>query len=258
MPDSSFQGELLRASLDRTSECPPVEALAHMLDRPEGADAKMRTHADSCAFCKTELRMLETFREAEIPASDAAAVQQIAARLRVQSTRAQSAQIRPGVSVATPSSSSWIERMIQRVFGAGWLQPAALALAGALLVIAIGLQLRHRSPLLDTTAGSDVFRSGTFSISSPVGDLQNVPSEIRWEAVPSAAKYEVHFMEVDHRELWKGISTQSSIEVPAEVRPRIVPLKTLLLEVDAFDANGRKVAQSEVVRFRVLQSFYSH
>ncbi len=252
MPDSSFQGELLRASLDRTSECPPVEALANLLDRPEGADAKMRTHADSCAFCKTELRMLETFREAEIPASDAAAVQQITGRLR-----APSAQIRPGVSVATPSSSSWTERMIEGIFGAGWLRPAALALAGALLVIAIGLQLRHRSPLLDTTAGSDVFRSGTFSISSPVGDLQSVPGEIRWEAVPSAAKYEVHFMEVDHRELWKGISTQASIEIPVDVRPRMVPLKTLLLEVDAFDANGRKVAQSEVVRFRVLQNVYT-
>jgi hypothetical protein len=251
MPDNSFQDELLRASLDRTSECPPVEALANMLDRPEGADAKTRAHTASCAFCKTELRMLEAFREAEIPASDAEAVQQITGRLR-----APSAQIRPGVSIAPPlsSSPSWTER----IFGAGWLRPAALALAGALLIIAIGLQLRQRSPLLDTTAGSDVFRSGTFSISSPVGDLQNVPSEIRWETVPSAANYEVHFMEVDHSELWKGTSTQASLEIPADVRPRIVPLKTLLLEIDAFDANGRKVAQSEVVRFRVLQNVYSH
>lgn len=238
MPGNSPHDEPLRAWLGRTPECPPIEALERILDQSHDADPRVRTHAANCAFCKTELRMLKSFLEAEVPASDSAAIRQITSKLREKPHPA----------------SSWIERM----FGTGWLRPTAMALAGVLIVIAIGLQWRHRSPALDTTAGSNVFRSGTVVISSPVGDLQNAPAEIRWEVVPLATRYEAHLMEVDHHELWRGESAQPNIAIPADQRAQIVPLKTLLIKVDAFDSSGRKVAESEVVRFRVLQNLYSH
>jgi hypothetical protein len=242
MPDESIENELFTGSLKRTSECPRIEALERVLERGESWDTD--PHLKECAYCKTEIALLQSFRDAEVPANDAKAVAQITAKLRERSAA--------GIVPAT--SASWIGRIL----GNRWLRPAALSLAGALIVIAIGLQWQHRSPALDTPAASNVFRSGTVSISSPIGDLQNVPSEIRWEAIPDATRYEAHLMEVDHHELWVGESVQPSIAIPADQRAQFVPLKTLLIRIDAFDSNGRKVAQSEVARFRVLQNLYSH
>jgi hypothetical protein len=245
MPDESFENELLTGSLKRTSECPPVEALEKVLARGESWDTN--PHLKGCAYCKTEIALLQSFRDAEVPANDARAVAQITAKLRERS----------GTSLAPATSASWIGRIL----GKGWLRPTALALAGALVVVAIGLQIRQSStPGLNTGAGngSGVFRSGTLTITAPSGDLQDLPEQFRWEAVGAASRYELHLMEVDHHELWNATSTQPAMNIPAEVRAQIVPLKTLLLQIDAFDATGRKVARSEVVRFRLLQKFYSH
>lgn len=242
MPDHLSERELLRAALARTAECPPLEEIE---------SDRAKSHVDACAFCKTELALLKSFRDAEVAPGDAAAIAQITAQI--------TAKLRERSAVAgaraVESPPSWIER----IFGQRWLRPAALALAGALLIAAVTLELRHRSPELNSGAnGTDVLRSGALAISSPVGDVQTPPEEIRWEAVAGAARYRVHLMEVDQHELWSGEAATAQIAIPADVRKQIVPLKTLLIEVDALDANGNKVAQSEVVRFRVLQSFYNH
>ena len=157
MPDESFENELFTGSLKRTSECPPIEALEKVLEHAESWDTN--PHLKECAYCKTEIALLQSFRDAEVPANDAKAVAQITAKLRERSA----------AGIVPVTSASWIGRIL----GNGWLRPAALALAGALIVIAIGLQWQHRSPALDTPAASNVFRSGTVSISSPVGDLQS-------------------------------------------------------------------------------------
>ena len=141
------------------------------------------------------------------------------------------------------------------------MRPAALAVAGALVVIAIGLQVRQSAPpAIDgaRATGAQVFRSQALTILSPIGDLKDSPSEIRWEPVPTAATYQVRLMEVDQHEMWNAHTAQTSASLPDDLRTQIVPLKTLLLEVTAFDAKGRKVAQSEVIRLRVLQNLYSH
>jgi hypothetical protein len=245
MPDESFENELLTGSLKRTRECPAIEALEQILERGKSWDTN--PHLKECAYCKTEIALLQSFRDAEVPANDAKAVSQITAKLRERS----------GAVLVPSTSESWIGQ----VFGKGWLRPAALALAGALLVVAIGLQIRQSSTQgLNAGAGngSGVFRSGTLTITAPSGDLQDLPEQFRWDAVTAATRYELHLMEVDHHELWNATSTQPVMNIPAEVRAQIVPLKTLLVQIDAFDATGRKVAQSEVVRFRLLQKIYSH
>jgi hypothetical protein len=237
VPNNSSEHDWLRASLERTRDCPPIEAL-------ESESAK--AHVAGCAYCRTELAQLKSFQNAAIPAHDQAAVAQIAAKLRQQSFG----------PIAAARTQSWIER----IFGAGWMRPAALVLASALVVVAIGLELRHRPSALDSKAGdrAPVYRSGAVVITSPLGDLQSTPGELVWEPVAGAKKYQVHLMEVDHHELWSADSADARIALPVSVREKLVPLKTFLLEVDAFDANGRKVAQSEIIHFRVLQRFYSH
>jgi hypothetical protein len=242
VPDKPSPDDLLRESLARTRDCPSIERIE---------DVSMKSHVDACAFCQAELAMLKSFRDAEIDAPDAAQIAQITDRLRGQKFVPSAPK-----PLQTPHEPSWIERM----FGTGWLRPAMLATIGALLIAGIVLQMRHREPAFDPSAasGESASRSGTVTIEAPIGDVQNAPEQIRWHATPGAATYRVHLMEVDQHELWSAESPTTTVAIPGEIRTRIVPLKTLLIEVDAFDASGNKVSHSEVVRFRVLQNLYSH
>ena len=64
-------------------------------------------------------------------------------------------------------------------------------------------------------------------------------------------RYEARLLEVDGAELAE--TAENRIELPAAVRARVVPAKTLLCQVLAFDASGHRVGQSETVRFRLVQ-----
>jgi hypothetical protein len=100
--------------------------------------------------------------------------------------------------------------------------------------------------------GPDVLRSGSFSILSPVGDLQNRPNEISWGPVSTAKNYQVRVLEVDHRELWRADTAEDHIELPTAVRVRIVPAKTLFVEITAFDVTGNQVGSTGLVSFRLM------
>ena len=93
---------------------------------------------------------------------------------------------------------------------------------------------------------------------SPIGDLREKPAEIRWEAAPNATRYRVRITEVDRTELWSQETTTPRVDLPTSVQDLIVPAKTLLIQIAAFEANGGKVAESETVRFRLLQNLYTH
>ena len=246
MPNRPPDDELLAAALAGAKDCPPLEDLERLLTGE--APASLQRHVDACAHCRTELQMLRSFTENEIPDRDRAAVEAIAARLRVTSSALAS-------RLTVEEHPSWW----RRILAVRWLTPAAAALAVALVVggAAIELKLR-RQPSLDTsTGGTEVLRSSTIAILSPMGDLQEKPHEIRWEAVANAAQYRVRILEADRVDLWTAKTTAPRIDLPSRVESLIVPAKTLLVQVGAFDAAGRKIAESEVTRFRVLQKLYT-
>ncbi len=244
MPDEiPSSRDLLKSALQRTADCPPLENLERALD----GDPAMTAHAHSCAYCRTELELLESFRLAEIPPEDARAVDAVTRRLRRHS-------VTDSLLVPEPRGRWW-------QFNPAWLRPAAFATAGLLVLIAIGLQLRHSSaPALRNAQpnGAEVFRSQSLAILSPSGDLQKSPGEVRWEPVPSAAAYKISLLEVDGNEFWSAQTTGTSIAFPPSIRAQIVPAKTLLISVTAFDGNTHKIAESERVRFRILQNLYPH
>jgi hypothetical protein len=238
MPNREPNDELLAAALRGVSVCPPLEELERLLT---GEDARLNEHVRQCPHCQTELQMLRSFTSNEVAEHERAAVEAIAARLKPGAT-----------SVAAP----WWTR----IFTARWLSPAAAVLAVGLAAVGIGIELRHGTkPALDTEPGrTEVLRSSAIAILGPVGDLREKPAEIRWEPAANAARYQVRLMEVDRAELWSAETTQSQIDLPPQVESLIVPAKTLLIEVAAFDARGRKMAESETVRFRLLQNVFTH
>ena len=133
-----------------------------------------------------------------------------------------------------------------------------MAVAAVLIAAAVGVEWRFAGPPALRPAGElEVMRSRELELLAPRGDLHETPREIQWQPVAGCAKYGVRLLEVDGTELWKMETAQTRVEIPPQVQERIVPAKTLLCEVVAFDAAGRKTAESETVRFRLLQKVYS-
>jgi hypothetical protein len=231
--------QLFREALKAGSDCPRIEELEKLLDGRVPNELLQR-HVNQCGHCRTELAMLRSFHSDDVPDSDSAAVRKIAERLAANSSR------RP---------EPWWQW-----FTAAWVRPAALAVAGLMIVAGIAIQLRQNgapplNPIPD--GGRQVFRSSTIAAVSPSGDVSEAPSQMAWEGVTGAVHYQVRLLEVDRTELWKADVTGTSAGIPAEIRARIVPLKTLLWEVTGFDSAGAKIGQSETVRFRFSQNLHN-
>jgi hypothetical protein len=195
--------------------------------------------------------MLRSFTSDQIAEHEKGAVNAIAARLKT----------RPPIHrkeerAVLESRRTWWKRMLD----VRWLSPTAATLAIALVVFGVAIEVRRgRQPALDIgPRGVEILRSSTIAILSPSGDLREKPTEIRWEAAPNAVRYRVRIMEVDRADLWSTDTTSPWIRLPASAQTLIVPSKTLLVQVAAFDASGRKIAESETTRFRLLQNVHTH
>ncbi len=243
--------ELLRSGLQRTGDCPAPEELEKALAGCQadgiagGADinASIAAHMQSCAYCGAEMELLRTFQQAQVRPEDARAVQAITERLQRQPAPWKTPAKAPRRAWWMPGGFRWA--------------PAALAFAGALMVMGIGIEWqRGTRPALESggSNGAEVFRSHALTIVSPTGDLAQAPDEVRWEAAPSAASYKVRLLEVDGNELWSAQTAGTVITFPAGIRALMAPAKTLICTVAAYDAPGRKIAESEAARFRVLQT----
>jgi hypothetical protein len=246
MPDHpGVERELFRDALKPAGDCPSVQSLEGLLGENPPGDLVL--HVSLCAHCRTELELLRSFHLNEITASDAAAVYAIEQRLHAAS---------PQIFVQENAQAWW-----QRLFKTpAWLGPVALTSAALLAAIGLGIEWRHRAPPpLDPMigGGQEVFRSSAVRVLAPIGDVAEAPSEVRWEAVSAAARYRVRLLEVDRTELWNDDVSDTRAAIPPAVRARIVPAKNIVWEVSAFDAGGRKVAQSEAVRFRFSQKLYT-
>jgi hypothetical protein len=248
MPDESPEKRIFNTALGPGDGCPPVVQLEQFLTETPTLPAALAAHVESCAFCRTEVQLLREFHAGGPRATETAAVQAITARLRARSNEIFERETPPAVAPEPWWRSFW---------RAPWFSPAALAAAAIVVVIAVGLQTRISPPALRPPgAGPEVLRSNAIIVTAPSGDVTQAPAEIRWQPAPRAAKYKVQLLEVDGNELWSAETAESILQIPGAIRARIVPAKTLLCQVSAFDEAGRQVAISDMVRFRVLQKPY--
>jgi hypothetical protein len=158
-------------------------------------------------------------------------------------------------NVIVPGSAPRPAPAWRKIFAIPRFAQASLAAAAVLAVVGIVLQFRttidRPSPSKTNQTGHEVLRSGSFAVLSPMGDVPEAPAKIRWEQVPGAGRYQVRVLEVDSNEMWKVETTQDQVDVPASIRSRIAPAKTLYCEVTAFDSSGNKIGETGLVRFRL-------
>ncbi len=251
--DDHKEQQQWKAALAATDECLSLEELSRCADRSLAEEAKDRvpSHLASCPRCQTELAMLQEFELATPSPEEAAKVSWVAAELKRRSGEIDFAQEWGSSRAASSRISSLVTRKIlaPRRIGA-----AAMSLAAILAVVTVGLYLRTgKQPVLisDGSSGQTVLRSEAVIPLAPKGDLEQSPTELRWQPVPGAARYSAKLMEVDRAVLWQSSSEQATVVLPQTVREKIVPGKTLLWEVTAIEPGGKALAISPAQRFRV-------
>ena len=233
-----MEDEVLRAALAPTGECLAVEQLGRYADGALGADEQSAAdrHLRGCLTCQAELALLHAVTSSSVRDSEAE-------------------MVRNGVGAWSRCDPRVAQRITAPLVSC---QRFPRAVAAVLLVgIAAGsfFMLRTRNaPDLPSrvTTGDEVTRSLAVTVSGPVGDQTELPQRFEWVAVEGAVRYRVRLMEVDRRELWSTSTASLAVDLPPPIRTSIVPGRTLLWDVTAYDAAGAAIAESGTQSFKVV------
>ncbi len=241
MPDPKELKEALGEALRAEGGCLEVETLEAFLEgtlSPAERES-VAGHLKKCGPCGAELKLFESFRNAAPDPAEKGDVEWIARRLQKER--------------AARTGRKWLPSLLESL--SSWnMRRLSLVAASLLVVVAAGVYLRRPStPGLDTSAGdrTPIYRSGEIRGLNPAGDVPAAPADFRWEPVAGAANYELQLLEVDRSQLWSSRAAAAHERPPDAVRQRMVPGKTLLWRVLAFDAGGRRIAESAFQEFRV-------
>lgn len=213
-------------SLRGPGGCPAPAELGEYLD---GKAPELRSHVPACPHCQAELAMMRELLQGDPLAPELADVRWVESR------------IRPVTGVETAPGASWRT----------WFRFAPI-LATLLVVASLGIYLRRPvEPGEVRYGGSGELRSARVALAGPSGTLASPPAEFAWEAVAGAVRYQVSVEEVSGDLVWTGAAEGTSVAAPGDVTNKMLPGKTLVWRVVAFDARGGKIAESEAARFRM-------
>ncbi len=126
--------------------------------------------------------------------------------------------------------------------------------AAAALAIGRGLgyqAFQSPGPDLPEPNMGEVMRGGEVEAIAPVGEMAEIPTELRWVLVDRAASYRVRITAVDGSVLWEGTASTSPVRLPADVAGRLHRAVVYTWTVEALDPHGARLASSEPVRFKV-------
>lgn len=259
MSDASLPtlAEWLRAAYaSEEAGCPPPEAFLEA--EAEGLSPeerrKLDAHADRCAACAAERDLARLFdaapEEAGVRPED---LDFVVSRLKetspVQTAPETPERTAPNV-VAFPGALG-----AGRESARGTRRSSSLLrfAAAAILVLAAGLGYRaSQSPDPALPAPEiGVMRSGEVEAVAPIGELAEMPAELRWVLTDGAASYRVRIIAVDGAVLWESTASAPSVRLPAEVAGRLHRAVSYTWTVEALAPNGERLAVSEPVPFKV-------
>ncbi len=238
-----MEGQNLISALQPGPECPSIERLGRYVDGGLTLEERRREepHIAACPNCQAELALLQAFATPAIRDDEAKVV-----RWGVEELRRREPEIFDDGSLK--------DLYVRRWLWIGRLRPA-LALAVVLLMLGGGYYLSNQgTPRLPADIGSnpEATRSLSVTVRAPIGDQASVPARLQWEPVNGATRYRVRLSEVDRQEIWSGDSVGTEIDLPSDVRARIVPGKTLVWQVTAYGASNAAIAESAAQPFRLV------
>lgn len=126
--------------------------------------------------------------------------------------------------------------------------------AAAVLVLAAGLGYRAfqaPEPALPTPPEiGGVVRGGEVEAVSPMGEVAEIPGELRWVPIEGALSYRVRLTAVDGSELWDGLAKAPPFVLPEEVAGRLHRAVVYTWTVEALGPAGERLASSGPVTFK--------
>ena len=219
-------------------DCPPPEVWLEkeLANLSPDRRRELESHADGCARCAAERRLAQSFDREEMDLSPD--------------------EVR-GLMAGLDQSSP--ERIVEfsrpkPAHGPRW--PVRLALA-ATVVLAAGLALqsaRNRTPRLPERPVEDVVRSTRVELLAPLGEVASIPSEWNWTPLDDVDQYRMVIRAVDQRVLWEKTTSESSAEIPVEIRNLLRPGVTYWWVVEALGSEGAVVGRSETRSFTIAPS----
>jgi hypothetical protein len=231
--------------------CLRVEQLSGLVDGSLDAagTALAHDHVSRCAYCRNELALLNEFRSAQPRADEVASLEWMGSELdRRMAGAFKQSERRKGPSLSSVKLGDFFSIFSWRGF--------ALAAASLMVAAIVGnYYWRPAGPGRPVvTRGSEVWRSSQVIVLTPIGDVEKAPSELKWQPINGAARYQVRLLEVDRSEIWRAESGVPEQTLPVELRAKMVPGRTFLWEVSAFDRAGRKVAGSNLQQFYISRT----
>lgn len=230
--------EWVREAYESDSDCPPPELfLPEELGQLDSRDRqRLESHMEGCSACAAERDLAAAFEvPADLSADEHREVEGIAARLAPHRRRVGLLQ-RLGLS-----SVGTLLRM-----------PAFQFAAAAVLVLVVGFAVQTGSPpdLGDVPSGS-VVRGSTLTTLAPIGDLDEAPIELNWEAVEGATRYVVTLRGVDDEILGQATTEATWLPLGSLLEGSVLPAVTYVWSVEAQSAEAEVVARSSATRFQL-------
>ncbi|HSN86741.1 MAG TPA: hypothetical protein VL025_08285 [Thermoanaerobaculia bacterium] len=237
--------------------CPPPESFLEA--EVEGLSSEERraldAHADRCPACAAERDLARMFDaapdEADVRPED---LSYVVSRLeRPEDTL----PVRPASNVTPFPGPRRAEAAPASAAPRASRPSRSLLRFAAAAVLVLGGLLGYRAfqtpePMLPAPPeAGGVVRGSEVEVLGPVGDVTEIPTELRWVPKGGAAFYRVRMIAVDDAVLWEGTALAPPARLPEEVAGRLHRAVLYTWTVEALDASGAPLAISEPVRFKV-------
>lgn len=131
------------------------------------------------------------------------------------------------------------------------LWPYAAAAAAVLIAVWIGINPGRpdAGPLPLTAPVDDTVRGGSVELVGPLGALAQAPSALEWKTAGTGVGYSVTLTGPSLK--WSGDATDVRIDLPADIRNKIVPGNEYHWKVRAFAPQGGLMGASHEGVFQI-------
>jgi hypothetical protein len=253
-PQLSLAEWLRTAYSEAEAGCPPPEAFLDEAALAPDERRRLDAHADRCPACAAERDLARLFagrpEESGVSRED---LDFVVAQLEAASPVRPAGQVVRFPSPASPTPSQPAARRSAGRSSAAW--PGSLWKIAAALILVLGGGLLFRlaqpaAPPLPSPVVGGPMRGGEIDALSPVGDIGEIPSELRWTPREGTHLYRVRLSAVDDKVLWESTLPAPPARLPADVVSRLHRAVSYTWTVEALDGAGARMAASEPVRFR--------
>jgi hypothetical protein len=156
------------------------------------------------------------------------------------------------VYAPTKIRRSWLDSVLAFLTPRQWAMAAVSA--ALILVVSIGIIPNLKTSTPEFFINDDLVRGSSITLISPMIDnLEQIPSEFRWQSLGENTEYKLFIF---HQEelLWSTTTEENFVTLSENTKSLMAPGKKYSWQVKAFSPEGTLIAVSSRVQFNFLSS----